>query len=60
MVARPRRRATVPSTVEPFMKVTCPVGVPPTRSEFLTVTVNVTGRPKIAGLGNADRIVLVR
>jgi hypothetical protein len=49
-------KAFVPNTVEPSLKVTVPVGVPP---EPVTVAVNVMELPSAAGLAEEAREVVV-
>ena len=53
------RQGPVPSTVEPFLKVTLPVGVPPPVRTGATMAVNVTDWPATAGLAEDLTIVPV-
>ena len=54
--ATPFVRATVPSTLVPFLKVTFPVGTP---FEELTVAVNVTDWPNVEGFKLETSAVVV-
>jgi hypothetical protein len=57
MLAVPFDSETVPSVVDPSVKITLPVGVPPPGDCALTVAVNVTLCPKVEGFGDAVRTV---
>jgi hypothetical protein len=48
-----------PNVTVPSWKVTVPVGLPAPGATTATVAVNVTGWPKLEGLGDADTLVAV-
>lgn len=56
-VALPPDRVPVPSVVDPFLKVTVPVGVPPNAG--VTVAVKVTDWPYCEGFFEEARVVVV-
>ena len=47
-----------PMLVEPFLKVTVPVGIPLPGELAATVAVNVTGWPKAEGLAEELKVVV--
>ena len=55
-IATPELSVTVPSDVAPSRQVTLPVGVPALDE---TVMVRVTGAPEVAGLGEAETVVVL-
>jgi hypothetical protein len=56
-IALPELRVAVPKLVEPFLKVTFPVGVVPNAG--LTVAVNVTAWPNTDGFAEEASVVVV-
>jgi hypothetical protein len=50
---------TVPNVAVPSWKVTVPAGLPAPGATTVTVEANATDWPKLAGLGDADKLVAV-